>query len=91
MATSAGWQTADAEVGAPSWQAAREKVERAEGEVVVDCSAVSRIDYKALRALEDLADVADIKGVKVALRGVSIEMYKVLKLVKLGSRFSFLP
>ena len=91
MATSAGWQTTDAEVGAPSWQAAREKVERAEGEVVVDCSTVNRINPKTLRALEDLADVADIKGVKVALRGVSTEIYKVLKLVKLGSRFSFLP
>ena len=91
MATSAGWQKTDAEVGVLAWQAAREKVERAEGEVVVDCSTVNRINPKTLRALEDLADVADIKGVKVALRGVSIEMYKVLKLVKLGSRFSFLP
>ena len=30
------------------------------------------------------------KAVKVGLRGVNVEIYKVLKLVKLASRFSFL-
>ena len=33
--------------------------------------------------------MADDKGVKVVLRGVNVGVYKVLKLVKLTSRFSF--
>ena len=48
-----------------------------------------RIDPSALRAMEDFAGIADDKGVKVVLRGVNVDIYKVLKLVKLTSRFSF--
>jgi len=51
---------------------------------------VRRIDATALRALEEFARVADEKAVKVVLRGVSVDVYKVLKLVKLTRRFSFL-
>ena len=61
----------------------------AEGEVVVDFSSVRRINPSAIRALEGFADAADGKGVKVVLRGVNVDVYKVLKLVKLGSRLSF--
>jgi len=64
------------------------KLDSAEGEVVVDFSSVGRIDPSAIRALEGFADAADDKGVKVVLRGVNVDVYKVLKLVKLGSRFS---
>ena len=39
--------------------------------------------------METLADSADEKAVKVVLRGVNIDIYKVLKLAKLASRFSF--
>ena len=39
--------------------------------------------------MEEFAGIADEKGVKVALRGVNVHVYKVLKLVKLASRFSF--
>jgi anti-anti-sigma regulatory factor len=42
-----------------------------------------------VQALEELADRADEKGIKVALRGVNVDVYKVLKLVKLSSRFAF--
>jgi len=42
-----------------------------------------------VRALQTLAATADEKTVKVVLRGVNIEIYKVLKLVKLARRFSF--
>jgi anti-anti-sigma regulatory factor len=51
---------------------------------------VRRIDSSALRAIEEFADIADTKGVKVVLRGVDVGVYKVLKLVKLASRFSYL-
>ena len=70
-------------------QEAGEKLDRAEGEVVLDFSSVRRVDVNALRALEEFAGLAQDKGVKAVLRGVNIGVYKVLKLMKLGSRFSF--
>jgi anti-anti-sigma regulatory factor len=59
------------------------------GEAVLDFSAVRRIDSSALQALQDLVRVADDKAVTVVLRGVNVDVYKVLKLVKLTERFSF--
>lgn len=70
-------------------RAAGEKLDGREGEVVLDFSSVRRIDSNALPAMEELARIADEKSVKVALRGVNIDVYKVLKLVKLSRRFSF--
>ena len=71
-------------------QEAGEKLDHADSEVVLDFSAVRRIDASALRAMETLAGIADGKAIKVGVRGVNVEIYKVLKLVKLASRFSFL-
>ena len=68
---------------------AREKMDSAEGELVLDFSSVSRIDAKGLQAMEALAAVAKEKGVKLALRGASVDVYRVLKLMKLTPRFSF--
>lgn len=68
---------------------AGEKLDGTEGEVVLDFSSVRRIDSDALPAIEELARIADEKSAKVALRGVNIDVYKVLKLVKLARRFSF--
>jgi anti-anti-sigma regulatory factor len=68
---------------------AGEKLDSAEGEVFLDFSSVRRIDSSALRAMEDFARIADEKTVKVVLRGVNVDVYKVLKLVKLTQRFSF--
>ena len=48
-----------------------------------------RIDSSALQAIEELADTAGEKGVQVVLRGVDPYIYRVLKLMKLASRFSF--
>lgn len=59
------------------------------GEAVLDFSSVRRIDSAALRALEEFARVADDKAVKIVLRNVSVDVFKVLKLVKLTHRFSF--
>lgn len=59
-------------------------------DLVLDFSAVRRIDTAATRELEKLVGIADGHSVKVGLRGVNIEIYRVLKLVKLASRFSFL-
>lgn len=74
----------------PALQEAGEKLDGAQGETILDFSSVRRIDSSALRALEEFARVADKKAVKVALRGVNIDVYKVLKLMKLAKRFSFL-
>ena len=66
------------------------KLDKANGETVLGFSLVRRIDAKALQAMEALAGLAEAKGVKVVLRGVNVEIYKVLKLVRLTPRFSFL-
>ena len=88
MAVIAVWIKIDEERVVEGLQEAAEKLNSAEGEVVVDFSSVRRIDSKAVRALEGFANTADDKGVKVVLRGANVDVYKVLKLVKLGSRFS---
>ncbi len=65
------------------------KLDGLEREVVLDFSSVRRIDPSVVRAMEELAGIAEDKGVKVALRGLNVDVYKVLKLVKLASRFIF--
>ena len=70
-------------------QEAGEKLDSGRGETVLDFASVRRIDSSGLRALEELARIADEKAVKVVLRGVNIDVYKVLKLMKLARRFSF--
>lgn len=89
MAMIAVWLKIDGEHMVEALQEARQKVDSAEGEVVLDFASVQRIDPPALKALEQFATVAAEKGVKVVLRGVNIDIYKVLKLMKLASRFSF--
>jgi len=83
------WLKVDEERIVQALHEAEEKLDSVEGEVALDVSSVRRIDPGALRAIEEFADIADDKGVKVVLRGVDVGVYKVLKLVKLASRFSF--
>jgi hypothetical protein len=64
-------------------------VDSANSEVVLDFSCVRRIYPNGLRALEELAGIADEKEVTLELRGVSVDVYKVLKLAKLAPRFQF--
>ena len=64
------------------------KLDSAGGDAFLDFSAVCRLDPSGLRALEDFAGAADEKAVKVMLRGVNVDVYKVLKLARLSSRFS---
>lgn len=65
------------------------KLDSAGGEVVLDFSSVRRIDPGALWAMEELAGIARDKAVKVVLRGVSIDIYRVLKPMNLAPRFSY--
>ncbi len=60
-----------------------------EGEVILDFSSVRRIDARAVAALDQLAACAEEEGINVVLRGMNVEVYKVLKLVKLTSHFTF--
>ncbi len=90
MTTFPVWLKTDGEPLLQALQEAGEQLESAEGDVFLDFSSVRRIDPSALREMEELAGKADDKAVKVVLRGVNVDIYKVLKLVKLTSRFSFL-
>jgi anti-anti-sigma regulatory factor len=70
-------------------QEAVDKVKSAQGEVVLDFSAVPRVDSDAVVALEHLAALGAERSVTVVLRAVNGDIYKVLKLMKLTGRFSF--
>ena len=83
------WLTSDGEGAAPRLQEAIERLDSAEGELVLDFSGVQRIDPRGLGALEKLAGGADKKAVKVVLRSVNVAVYKVLKLMRLETGFSF--
>lgn len=76
---------------ADSLREARLKLNGVTGEVVLDFSSVSRLDPEALHTMEELAALTDAGAVTLAFRGASVDVYKVLKLVKLASRFNFLP
>jgi anti-anti-sigma regulatory factor len=60
-----------------------------EGEIVLDLSAVHRINAYGLRELEKFASLADQNNVNVVLLGVNVDVYKVLTLMSLTSRFWF--
>jgi anti-anti-sigma regulatory factor len=89
MAMTAVWHMIDEERVVQALLEVRGKLDGVEGGVVLDFSSVRRIDSSALRVMEEFAGIADGKGVKVQLYGISVDVYKVLKLVKLASRFSF--
>jgi anti-anti-sigma regulatory factor len=89
MAMTAVWLKIDEERVIQALQDAGGKLDSVEDEVVLDFSSVLRIDPSALRVMEEFAGIADGKGVKIVLRGVSVGIYKVLKLVKLAPRFVF--
>jgi anti-anti-sigma factor len=83
------WLSVDDKRLVPDLREASEKLDTSQGDAVLDFSSVCRIDSSALRVMEDLVGEADRKGVKVVLCGVSVAVYKVLKLARLASRFSF--
>lgn len=89
MGSVAQWFKIDREHVADDLQGAREKLHRADSEVVLDFSAVPRIDAAGVKALQEFATRADEAAVKVMLQGVGVEVYKVLKLVGAASKFSF--
>lgn len=89
MPMNAVWFHIDGERVVPALQEALEKLASADGELALDFASVRRVDSAALGALEKLACAAESKAVKVVLRGVNVDVYKVLKLLNLTPRFSF--
>ena len=70
-------------------QEAQEKVANNKTDVTLDLSAMKKVDPALLQALEGLAILAGNNHVNVALRGADVGVYKVLKLARLASQFSF--
>lgn len=68
---------------------ARQKLDGMGDKAVLDFSSVRRIDSHELRAMEELACMAEEKAVTVELRGVNVDVYRVMKLLKLTRRFTF--
>ena len=90
MATIAGSVKIDGERVADALQEIGNGLDGANGDkVALDFSSVRRIDPCALRALDELAGIADEHAVALELRGVSVDVYKVLKVAKLAPRFRF--
>jgi len=89
-ATVAVWLKIEAERVVSSLHQAAQKLDKAKDEIILDFSSVRRIDSGAVREMEELIGAADDRAIKVGLRGVNIHVYKVLKLMKLAPRFSFL-
>ena len=89
MPVNSVWLDIDGAHVAPGVEEALEKLDSADGEMVLDFSSVGRIDTRALKGLEKLASAADHKALKLVLRGVNVRTYKALKLAKLVPRFAF--
>ena len=89
MATIAVLLKVDGERVADDVQDTCDKLHSADGDVILDFSSVRRIDSHALSAIDRLVTEADEHAIKVVLRGVNVEVYKVLKLVKLARRLWF--
>jgi anti-anti-sigma regulatory factor len=89
MTTNGTWLKIDEQNAVLDFQAAANSLDRADSELVIDCSALERLDPRAIANLEALANKADEHQVKVVLHGVRVGVYKVLRLVRLTPRFSF--
>ena len=89
MTTNGTWLKVDGKRPVTDLHDAINSLDRTESELVIDCSEVRRLDPRAVEALEELAKKADDRHVRVVLHGAGVEVYKVLRLVKLTARFSF--
>jgi len=89
MATDSVYLAIDGERGAHAFDEAMEKLASG-GEMVLDLSSVARVTAASMTAMEKLATAAEEKSVKVALRGVNIDVYRALKVGRLAPRLSFL-
>jgi anti-anti-sigma regulatory factor len=76
--------------GLPALTALVDCLKSTEGELTLDLACSRRIEAGTLSALQTLAERAGEKQVGVVLTGVSVDVYRVLKLLRLAHRFTFL-
>jgi anti-anti-sigma regulatory factor len=89
MTTNGEWIHIDPAAIADGVRQSIERLNSAQGEMLLDFSSVGRIDSQAASAIEQLAALAGERSDKVVLSGVNGDIYKVLKLLKLTERFWF--
>jgi anti-anti-sigma regulatory factor len=70
-------------------QAAIDRLDGTQEEIVLDLSGLRRVDSTTLARLEQLSVKAKEHSVRIRVRGASIEIYKVLKLVAVAPGFSY--
>lgn len=68
---------------------AAEQLDRGRKELALDFAGVERIDAAALLDLEALAAKARANSARIAILGVPVDVYKVLKLAAVAGEFSF--
>jgi anti-anti-sigma regulatory factor len=76
--------------GLPPFSGLIDCLQTTDGELTLDFASSRHIDASTLSALETLAARAGEKRVGIVLTGVSVDLYRVLKLVKLAHRFTIL-
>lgn len=59
-------------------------------EILLDFFLAQSLNPADVEALEELSTAATASSTKIVLRGVSVEMYKVLKLAGLADKFLFI-
>ena len=70
-------------------QEAAALLDTAEDELTVDLSGLSRVSGAEIQQLAALATKAAARNKRIVLAGADVAAYRVLKLVKLDSSFSF--
>jgi anti-anti-sigma regulatory factor len=88
MASKTVWPEVHIDAGAVI-QEALTQLESAREELILDFTAVHRIDPPALKALGELVAKAGEKSVRLVARGVNVQVYKVLKLAKVAGQITF--
>ncbi len=83
------WPLAGAEGVARAFEDLAGRWETVDGELTFDFSGVRKVDVAGLRAMSALAAKAADGKVKIALKGVNVDVYKALKLVGLTTAFVF--
>ena len=76
--------------GFPAFTPLVDCLKSTEGELMLDLACSRRIAADTLSAPQALAERAGEKQVGAVLTGVSVDVYRVLKLSKLAHRFTFL-
>lgn len=72
-----------------SLEKAAQNLERHEGEIVIDFSSVRRIGTNGLMYMEALSTSPRERNATIVLQNVGVDVYRILRLLKLNQGFSF--